>query len=63
MRVTIPQRIEGHRFDNVPNNDLEQKLTYQQLLNMNHDLAKENMILKTHCIFCHNCSKKTWLRT
>lgn len=28
------------------NRDLEQKLTYQQLLNLNHDLSKENQQLK-----------------
>ena len=45
-RLNFADRIEGHRLDNLPNNDLDQKLTYQQLINMNHDLAKENMILQ-----------------
>lgn len=45
-RLNVPQRNEGHRFDNIPNNDLDQKLTYQQLLNLNHDLSKDNLILQ-----------------
>jgi hypothetical protein len=28
------------------NRDIEQKLTYQQLLNLNHDLTRENNQLK-----------------
>jgi len=45
-RINFAHNIQGHRLDNLPNNDLDQKLTYQQLINMNHDLAKENMILQ-----------------
>ncbi len=45
------RRGEGHRFDNLPNNDLDQKLTYQQLLNLTHDLSKENVILKNQSKF------------
>lgn len=45
-RINFAERTQGHRLDNLPNNDLDQKLTYQQLINMNHDLAKENMILQ-----------------
>lgn len=32
--------MEGHRVDAPSNRDLEQRLTYQQLLNLNHDLKK-----------------------
>lgn len=46
MRLNLPQRGEGHRFDNIQNTDLDQKLTYQQLLNLTHDLSKENFFLK-----------------
>ena len=45
-KVNFPQRPEGHYFSDANNRDLEQKLTYQQLLNLNHDLSKENMQLK-----------------
>jgi len=38
--------MEGHRVEAPFNRDLEQKLTYQQLLNLNHDLSKENLQLK-----------------
>jgi hypothetical protein len=37
---------EGHRIGSASNRDLTQKLTYQQLLNLNHDLSKENLQLK-----------------
>ena len=40
-------KIEGHRFEgSAGRGDLDQKLTYQQLLNLNHDLTKENQQLK-----------------
>jgi hypothetical protein len=39
-------QMEGHRVEAPSNRDLEQRLTYQQLLNLNHDLTKENMQLK-----------------
>lgn len=42
----MQNRMEGHRVEGPSNRDLEQKLTYQQLLNLNHDLSKENMQLK-----------------
>ena len=45
-RFNLPSRPTGHRLSNIQSNDLEQKLTYQQLLNLNHDLTKENMQLK-----------------
>lgn len=32
--------MEGHRIGGASNRDLAQKLTYQQLLNLNHDLSK-----------------------
>jgi hypothetical protein len=38
--------MEGHRIGSASNRDLTQKLTYQQLLNLNHDLSKENLQLK-----------------
>lgn len=38
--------MEGHRIGSASNRDLTQKLTYQQLLNINHDLSKENLQLK-----------------
>ena len=38
--------MEGHRIGSTSNRDLTQKLTYQQLLNLNHDLSKENLQLK-----------------
>jgi hypothetical protein len=38
--------MEGHRIGSASNRDLAQKLTYQQLLNLNHDLSKENFQLK-----------------
>ena len=44
-------RNQGHRVEASHGNDVEQKLTYQQLLNLNHDYAKENALLK-------NISKK-----
>jgi len=37
---------EGHRIGSASNCDLTQKLTYQQLLNLNYDLSKENLQLK-----------------
>ncbi len=43
MRPTanyFPPRQEGHLSASNANRDIEQKLTYQQLLNMNHDLTK-----------------------
>lgn len=52
MRVSIPQRNQGNRIDNPNSNDLEQKLTYQQLLNLNHDLSKENKILQNTSTNC-----------
>jgi|JI10StandDraft_1071094.scaffolds.fasta_scaffold295489_1 hypothetical protein len=58
MRLNLPQKGEGHRFDNIPNNDLDQKLTYQQLLNLNHDLSKENLILKNQSNKSIKLSKK-----
>jgi hypothetical protein len=45
-RLNFHQRVEGHRVEAPSNRDLEQKLTYQQLLNLNHDLSKENQQLK-----------------
>ena len=45
-KFNFPLRSEGHRINDAQNRDLEQKLTYQQLLNLNHDLSKENMQLK-----------------
>ena len=45
-RINITHRAEGHRVEGPGNRDLEQKLTYQQLLNLNHDLTKENQQLK-----------------
>lgn len=45
-RLNFQQRVEGHRVEPPSNRDLEQKLTYQQLLNLNHDLSKENQQLK-----------------
>lgn len=45
-RVNFQNRVEGHRVEAPSNRDLEQKLTYQQLLNLNHDLSKENQQLK-----------------
>lgn len=45
-RLNIPNIREGHRVEGPSNRDLEQKLTYQQLLNFNHDLSKENQQLK-----------------
>lgn len=62
MRLNLPQRGEGHRFDNIQNNDLDQKLTYQQLLNLTHDLSKENLILKSQSNRIFNFSTKTWRR-
>lgn len=58
-RLNVPQRNEGHRFDNIPNNDLDQKLTYQQLLNLNHDLSKDNLILQNTGINISNFSTQT----
>ena len=46
-RINYHNRAEGHRVEAPSNRDLEQKLTYQQLLNLNHDLSKENAQLKT----------------
>ncbi len=46
-RVNFHNKVEGHRVEGVSNRDLDQKLTYQQLLNLNHDLSKENQQLKT----------------
>ena len=37
---------QGNRLLSPPVQDLEQKLTYQQLLNLNHDITKENIQLK-----------------
>mgnify|MGYP006897116689 CR=1 FL=1 len=45
-KFNFQQRVEGHRVEPPMNRDLEQKLTYQQLLNLNHDLSKENQYLK-----------------
>ena len=45
-RINYQNRAEGHRVEAPSNRDLEQKLTYQQLLNLNHDLSKENQQLK-----------------
>jgi hypothetical protein len=45
-RLNFQHRAEGHRVEPPSNRDLEQKLTYQQLLNLNHDLSKENQSLK-----------------
>ena len=45
-KFNFQQRAEGHRVEPPMNRDLEQKLTYQQLLNLNHDLSKENQQLK-----------------
>jgi len=45
-RLNFQNRVEGHRVEPPYNRDLEQKLTYQQLLNLNHDLSKENQSLK-----------------
>lgn len=46
-RINLPNLAnEGHRIETPGNRDLEQKLTYQQLLNLNHDLSKENQQLK-----------------
>lgn len=59
-RLNVPQRNEGHRFDSIQNNDLDQKLTYQQLLNLNHDLSKDNMILQNTSISICYFSSKTW---
>lgn len=45
-RLNYQNKMEGHRVGTTNNRDLEQKLTYQQLLNLNHDLSKENQQLK-----------------
>lgn len=45
-RINYQNKAEGHRIEAPSNRDLEQKLTYQQLLNLNHDLSKENQQLK-----------------
>jgi hypothetical protein len=45
-RSNLPPRPDGHLNMSNANRDLEQKLTYQQLLNLNHDLSKENQQLK-----------------
>jgi len=39
-RSNFPPRPDGHLASMTQNRDLEQKLTYQQLLNLNHDLTK-----------------------
>lgn len=39
-KANLPPRHEGHLSFTNANRDLEQKLTYQQLLNLNHDLSK-----------------------
>ena len=49
-RSNFPPRPDGHLMAMSQNRDLEQKLTYQQLLNLNHDLTKENQQLKNICI-------------
>lgn len=45
-RVNQPQNSSGHRVTTVRNYELEQRLTYQQLLNNNNDLRKENAFLR-----------------
>ena len=39
-RINFSGRPQGNRLENPHGNDLDQKLTYQQLLNLNHDLTK-----------------------
>jgi tryptophan synthase alpha subunit len=50
-KSNFPPRTDGHLITMSHNRDLEQKLTYQQLLNLNHDLTKENQQLKNICTF------------
>ena len=45
-RINMTNRNQGHRVDGVQGQDIDQRLTYQQLLNLNHDYAKENALLK-----------------
>ena len=45
-RLVLTHQNEGHRINGPGAGDIEQRLTYQQLLNLNHDYAKENALLK-----------------
>lgn len=38
--------IQGHRISGDSNRDITNKLGYQQLLSLNHDLSRENAQLK-----------------
>lgn len=38
--------LEGHRLPHDANRDINNKLTYHQLLALNHDLSRENLQLK-----------------
>ena len=39
-------QIDGHRVGADANRDVSNKLGYQQLLTLNHDLSRENIHLK-----------------
>ena len=45
-KVNLSRKIAGSKISQEENNDIDQKLTYHQLININHDLTKENMQLK-----------------
>ena len=53
----LPPKQGGHISMSNFNRDLEQKLTYQQLLNLNHDLTKENQQLKNISIYLFKISR------
>ncbi len=47
MRTSrMRSQLEGHRVQDS-NRDIANKLTYHQLLTLNHDLSRENHHLKT----------------
>ena len=41
------RQMEGHRVSSDSNRDISHKLTYQQLMSLNHDLSRENQQLKS----------------
>ena len=45
-RISMNNRSIGRRVEAGPGQDISQGLTYHQILNLNHDYAKENARLK-----------------